>query len=70
MTANELKQAFMNNSEIEYDGTTYPRINALIYRRSGNNIIIQAELLDLSSSVHSVYIVSPVQLGKKEDLIK
>jgi len=54
MTGEELKGAFKAGTPVINGGITYKCVSAIIYRRSGNGVIIQAELQDRSG--HSITI--------------
>lgn len=46
MNSKELKSAFLSGCRIEYEGTVYEEIAAIIYRRKKGRIYETAELLD------------------------
>ena len=66
MTHAEAKAAFMEECPVVYDGVTYQRISALIYRKNhtGRGLRVQAELKDRNN--HSVVIVSPERITLAE----
>lgn len=46
LNSKELKSAFLSGGRIEYEGTVYEEITAIIYRRKKGRIYETAELLD------------------------
>lgn len=66
MTVEELKQAFKAGTPITFNDTTYKCVSAIIYRRGGSRVIVQAELLD--KNMNSVSIAPPdrIRPGKED----
>ena len=51
MTNEEAKKAFQQRIPIQYDGHTYTRINAIVYKLdTKDNLLISAELLDKNNN--------------------
>lgn len=48
VTVNELKRAFLDERPVTYNGITYQKITAVIYRKTpdGKGLHVQGELLD------------------------
>lgn len=65
MTNQELKEAMMSGKCVLYNGAEYKCVSAIIYRRNGNKIKIQAELTD--KNAHSVSIVNPDKVESKHE---
>lgn len=63
MTNTELKEAMMAEEPVVCNGIEYKCISAIIYRKNGNGITVQAELLD--KTMHSVSIASPHWIERK-----
>lgn len=61
MTDKEVKEAFLTASPVMYKGKEYRPITALIYRRTDNGMLVQAEIHD-NVAANAVYIVSPREL--------
>ena len=61
MTEKEVKEAFLTAAPVMYKGREYRPITALIYRRSGKGMFVQAEIHD-NVAANTVYIVAPNDL--------
>ena len=48
MTTADLKRAFMDERPVRYNGITYQRVTAVIYRKTPDKtgLLVQGELLD------------------------
>lgn len=48
MTTADLKRAFMDERPVRYNGITYQRVTAVIYRKAPDKtgLLVQGELLD------------------------
>lgn len=57
MNQQELKETFRSGAPVDYEDVEYACISALIYRKSGNKVILQAELSD--KNTNSVTIARP-----------
>lgn len=64
MNSEELKNALLKGSPVEYDGNTFKVtfkcVTAIIYRNKGGKIDISAEVLDKNNN--SVCYVDPIKL--------
>lgn len=64
MNSEELKNALLKGSPVEYDGLTYKVtfkcVSAIIYRNKNGKIDISAEVLDKNNN--SVCYVDPIKL--------
>lgn len=60
MSNEELKNALLKGFPVEYDGITYKRVSAIVYRNKGGKIDISAEVLDKNNN--SVCYVDPLKL--------
>ncbi len=56
LTAKEAQNLMMRGRRVYYKGLEYKQINALIYRKVGNKIVISAELQD--KAAHAIVIAS------------
>ena len=65
MTDKEVKEAFLTAAPVIYKGREYRPIQALIYRRKGNQMLVQAEIQD-NVAANAVYIVAPSELTAAE----
>lgn len=62
MTNDELKEAFIHEKPVEYNGSIYKYVSAIIYRKDVNGRrVVQAELMD--KNAHSVIIVDPSRVS-------
>ena len=61
MDKEQLKKAFFENVPVTVGGIEYAHISALIYRKHGGRIILQAELMDKGGN--SVTIAQPEKVG-------
>ena len=50
MTNPEMRQALIYEQPIEHNGIQYQKITGIIYRKQGNGIRVQLELLDKSQN--------------------
>ncbi|MCF8018332.1 MAG: hypothetical protein K9L62_02915 [Vallitaleaceae bacterium] len=65
MTNQELKEAMMSEESVFYNGSEYKCVSAVIYRKNGNKIKIQAELTD--KNARSVIIANPDKVERKHE---
>lgn len=65
MTDKEVKEAFLAAAPVIYKGREYRPIQALIYRRKGKQMLVQAEIAD-TEQCNAVYIVAPQELTAAE----
>jgi hypothetical protein len=63
MTNAELKDSMMAEEPVIHRGVEYKRVSAIIYRKSGSGVQIQAELLDKNEN--SVSIADPKRVERK-----
>lgn len=63
MTVKELKQAFIDECPVIFDGITYQRITAVIYRKSpdGKGLRVQGELLDRNGRAVAIAAVNRIE---------
>ncbi|NGP56807.1 hypothetical protein FLT15_00050 [Paenibacillus thiaminolyticus] len=64
MTSEELKEVMTSGEPVEYRGTTYSRISAIIYRKSDSGMFVQAELMDRNNNY--VVIARPIEVKRLE----
>ncbi|NGP58802.1 hypothetical protein FLT15_16525 [Paenibacillus thiaminolyticus] len=64
MTNEELKEVMNSRTPVEYRGTTYSRISAIIYRKSDSGMFVQAELMDRNNNY--VVIARPIEVKRLE----
>ncbi len=62
MTNKELKEAMMAEEPVVYGDIEYKCISAIIYRKNGSGIYIQAELAD--KKTHSVTIADASRVNR------
>ena len=68
MTNEQLKAALLSGCPVEYRGTPYKRVSAIVYRNANKEIVTLAELLDYGNN-SLIYVephyVSEVKNDKK-----
>lgn len=65
MTGEEAKECLLSKEKVIYNGITYKRISAIIYRLGErNNIIVSAELLDNSKNSVTIALLKDVLRSK------
>ncbi|BFH15575.1 hypothetical protein PMJ10TS2_52030 [Paenibacillus melissococcoides] len=64
MNNEELKEVMTSGEPVEYRGTTYSHISAIIYRKSEAGMFIQAELMDKTKNC--VVIARPIEVKRLE----
>ena len=67
MNIEETKRAFRERCAVELNGTRHTCISALIYRKSGPDIVLQVELLD--QNANSVTIAHHSRVHKCERIL-
>lgn len=62
MTNEELKDALITEKPVEYNGSIYKHVSAIIWRKDGSGKrVVQAELMD--KNTHSIVIVDPSRVN-------
>lgn len=64
MNNEELKEVMTSGEPVEYRGTTYSHISAIIYRPNDKGMFIQVELMDKTKNC--VVIARPTEVEKLE----
>ena len=64
MTNEELKNALFSGEPVRYNGITYRKISAIIYRADRGQLLISAELLDACGN--SVTIAPASRVSRSE----
>lgn len=63
MTTADLKRAFMDERPVRYNGITYQRVTAVIYRKTPDKtgLLVQGELLDKNGRAVTVKYYYPAR---------
>lgn len=62
MTIEEAKEAMFKAFEVEFQGTKYKRITALIFRPKKKSLIASAEILDKNNRTVVIALVEKIKL--------
>lgn len=70
MTNEQLKAALLSGCPVEYRGTPYKRVSAIVYKNVNNELVILAELLDNGNNsliyVEPHYVSEVKENGRKK----
>lgn len=67
MTNQDLKDALLSKNPVRYNGIEYTAVSAIIYRSSGKNIVVTAELLDKNENCVVIAPAGKVELVEEKD---